>query len=203
MYTPKLYQSERDEMIDLVHENGFGILISTVANKPWATHIPMMLTADHTKLIGHISRGNKQWKEFAANEEVLGVFSGPHTYVSSSWYDHENVPTWNYLAVHIYGTIRLLSDEELYTSLKHLTDKYEKYSEKPVSVDTMSPGYVQREMKAAVGFEIQITSMEGTKKLSQNRDAVNHQAIVHQLEKSDDQQATAIAAFMKETGIKK
>src|SRR5690349_18720896 len=107
MYTPKIYQDNNPASIrKFIHENGFGILVSITGGQLWATHIPIMLSDDGTKLIGHVSRGNKQWKDFGT-QEVLTIFSGPHTYVSSSWYDHENVPTWNYLTVHVYGTIRI------------------------------------------------------------------------------------------------
>lgn len=203
MYTPGLYKAEPSDMHDFIHAHGFGILVSTVADRLWATHIPIMLSADNTKLISHISRANKQWKHFPTDGEVMAIFHGAHSYVSSSWYDHENVPTWNYVAVHVYGTIRLLRDEELLESLKHLVDKYEKKSESPIAVERMSPGYAEREMKGAVGFEITITHMEGTLKLSQNRDAANHAAIVEQLEKTDDPNSHSIAELMKRTGQKK
>jgi transcriptional regulator len=157
----------------------------------------MILSKDGTRLIGHISRGNKQWKDSEGFKNVLAIFTGPHTYVSSSWYDHENVPTWNYLAVHVYGSIRIIEGQELLASLSELTDKYETYSEKPVSVKTMSPEYVNREMKGVTGFEILIERFEATRKLSQNRDDKNHQSIVEHLEKKEDQGAKDIASLMK------
>jgi transcriptional regulator len=198
MHTSKLYQDNDPESIRrFIHENGFGILVSTVDGQFWATHIPMILSKDGTKLVGHISRGNKQWKDVEGFKNVLAIFNGPHTYVSSSWYDHENVPTWNYLTVHVYGTIHIIEGEELLASLSELTDKYEKHSEKPVSVKTMSAEYVNREMKGVMGFEIIIERFEATRKLSQNRDDKNHQAIVEQLEKKEDQGSREIASLMK------
>ncbi len=198
MHTPKLYQDNDQASIHkFIDENGFGILVSTVDGQFWATHIPMVLSKDRTKLVGHISRGNKQWKDVDGFKNVLAIFNGPHTYVSSSWYDHENVPTWNYLAVHVYGTIRIIEGEELLTALTELTDKYEKDSANPVSVRTMSKDYVSREIKGVTGFEIVIERFEATRKLSQNRDDKNHQAIIKQLEKKDDQGAREIAALMK------
>jgi transcriptional regulator len=197
MYTPKIYQDNDFESIrKFIQENGFGILVSLTEGQLWATHIPMMLSEDGTKLIGHMSRGNKQWKDFGT-QEVMAIFSGPHTYISSSWYDHENVPTWNYLAIHIYGSINILDGDELYKALDDLTNKYEKASEKPISMSTMSPEYVKRAMKGTVGFEVTITRVEATKKLSQNRDDKNHEAIVGQLEKRGDHDSKAIAELMK------
>jgi transcriptional regulator len=199
MFTPKIYQKNDPAFIqDFIRKNGFGILISQAEGKIWATHIPIMLSEDGSKLSGHISKANKQWKDFESGSEVLAIFSGPHTYISSSWYDHQNVPTWNYQAVHVYGTIRIIESDELYESLKHLVDKYEQASENPVSMETMTAEYVRREMKGVVGFEVAITRIESTSKLSQNRDDKNHERIVNELEKRGDVGSKEIAGLMKE-----
>ena len=201
MYTPKLNRNEnREELLEFIRKNGFAILISTVEGKPWATHIPLMLSADGKKLSGHVARGNKQWKEWTTETEILAIFNGSHTYISSSWYDHENVPTWNYIAVHVYGKLKILSAEELLQSLKELTDKYEKQSAQPISVEKMNPDFLKKEMLGIVGFEIEITKIEATYKLSQNRDAKNHEAIITELEKRNDPASTAIADEMKKAG---
>ena len=85
MYTPKLNRNEnREELLEFIRKNGFAILISTVEGKPWATHIPLMLSADGKKLSGHVARGNKQWKEWTTETEILAIFNGSHTYISSS-----------------------------------------------------------------------------------------------------------------------
>jgi len=201
MYTSKLNRNENaEELHTFVRENGFAILISTVEGKPWATHIPLLLSADGKNLSGHIARGNKQWKEWNTESEVLAIFSGPHAYISSSWYDHENVSTWNYIAVHVYGKLKILSEEELWQSLKNLTDKYERLSETPVAVERMNPKYVKSQMLGIVGFEIEISRMEGAYKLSQNRDAKNHEKIISELEKRNDPASSAIADEMKKAG---
>ncbi|MEO7988094.1 MAG: FMN-binding negative transcriptional regulator [Chryseolinea sp.] len=201
MYTAKVNRNENtEELHEFIHANGFAILVSNVEGKPWATHIPLLLSSDKKKLQGHIAKGNKQWREWNEDSEVLAIFSGPHTYVSSSWYDHENVSTWNYVAVHVYGKLKIQTEQELLNSLKELTDKYEKQSEKPVSVDRMNPNYVKREMLGIVGFEIEISKMEAAYKLSQNRDAKNHEVIVSELEKRGDLGSVAIAAEMKKAG---
>jgi transcriptional regulator len=201
MYTAKINRNENtEELHEFIQANGFAILVSNVEGRPWATHLPLLLSRDKTKLFGHVAKGNKQWKEWNADAEVLAIFQGPHAYISSSWYDHENVSTWNYLAVHVYGKLKIQTEHELLNSLKELTDKYEKQSEKPVSVDRMNPQYVKREMLGIVGFEIEISKMEATYKLSQNRDAKNHEVIVNELEKRNDPGSTAIALEMKKAG---
>lgn len=201
MYTPKLNRNENvGELHEFIRQNGFAILISSVEGKHWASHIPLFLSAKGEKLSGHLARGNKQWREWNSETEILAIFSGPHSYISSSWYDHENVPTWNYIAVHVYGKLKILSDHELLQSLKDLTNKYEKSSEQPVSVEGMNPAFVKKEMMGIIGFEIQITRMEAAYKLSQNRDAMNHETIITQLEKRNDPASLAIAREMKKAG---
>jgi transcriptional regulator len=201
MYTPKHFINNNSaEVKDFIKKNAFGILVSQSAGKILATHIPLELSDDGTKLNGHLSRGNAQWKDFEKSEEVLAIFSGPHAYISSSWYNHENVPTWNYIAAHVYGSIEIIDGEKLHSSLKHLIDKYEQSSEKPVSVEKLSPDYLKRAMHGIVGFEISITKIEASFKLSQNRDEMNYNNIVHELEKRHDGQSSQVAQAMKNNG---
>jgi len=162
-----------------------------------ATHIPLELSEDETKLRGHIAKANPQWKNFQNNSEVMVIFPGPHAYVSSSWYDHENVPTWNYIAVHVYGKIQIIEGDELYSALKQLVDKYEKTSAYPVSIEKMSPEYVRQSIQGLVGFAIEITSIEAAYKLSQNRDRKNYVNVINELEKRGDHGSKSIAAEMK------
>ncbi len=201
MYIPNHFRHQNiEEVKAFLQQNSFGILVSQVNGRPWATHIPLELEVNgegKEVLVGHISRGNKQWKEFEQNEEVLAIFNGPHTYISSSWYDHENVPTWNYIAVHVYGTIRIIEGKELLNSLKKLVNKYEAHSTHPVTVEGMSENFLDRELKGIVGFEIGITEIQAAYKLSQNRDTKNKMNIVAELEKRDDHDSNQIAGRMK------
>jgi len=201
MYTPREYKNDNiDEIKNFIQQNSFGVLVVEGGGKMTATHIPLELyrnEAGEDVLCGHISKANPQWKNFETTKEVLAIFSGPHTYISSSWYDHENVPTWNYIAAHVYGSIHIMDDEEVLKALKRLVNKYEKGSKKPVDLEKMTPGYVEKEMKGVVGFEIKITKIEAAYKLSQNRDAKNHEAIIKELEAKGDPQSLAIANEMK------
>ena len=199
MYTPKPFQNQNtDEVKTFIKENGFGILISHKDGSLLASHIPLDFSEDENKLVGHVSRGNPQWKNFSNEDEVLVIFNGPHTYISSSWYNYENVPTWNYIAAHVYGKIRIIEGEGLHLSLKRLMEKYEKNSSNPASVEKLSPGYMQRAVLGIVGFEITITRIEATYKLSQNRDEENFSNIIHELEKHTDENSLQIAEAMKE-----
>ena len=104
--------------------------------------------------------------------------------------------------MHVYGRIRIIEGDELLQSLKHLVDKYEGTSAHPVSLETMSQEYVRKSLRGLVGFEISITSIEATYKLSQNRDEKNHQQIIHELEKRKDHGSLQVAAEMKKHSVK-
>ncbi|MEK8179697.1 FMN-binding negative transcriptional regulator [Flavobacterium buctense] len=200
MYIPDLYKNENQEDIqNFLHQNGFAILVNQTNGKLWATHTPLILETNAEGkqiLVGHISKANPQAESFKNNDEVLAIFSGAHTYISSSWYDHENVPTWNYLAVHVYGKVKVYNHEQAVDFLKKLVDKYEAKSEKPIRVENLSEK-TMREARGIIAFEIEITSIEAQKKLSQNRDDKNYQNIITELEKTNDNQAIAIANEMK------
>ena len=200
MYIPELYKNENQEDIqNFIHQNGFGILVNQTNGKLWATHIPLLLEGNANGkqiLVGHVSRENPQAESFKTNDDVLALFTGVNTYISSSWYDHENVPTWNYLAVHVYGKVKIHSLEETIEALKRLVDKYEAKSEKPVRVEDLSKK-TMLQARGIVSFEIEITAIEAKKKLSQNRDDKNYQNIILKLENSNDYQSIEVAKEMK------
>ena len=199
MYIPDIYKNENQEEIkDFLHKNGFGILINQTNGKLCATHIPLVLDSNKEgKIIlhGHISKENPQWNGFLNNDEILAIFSGPHTYISSSWYDHENVPTWNYIAIHIYGKVKIIEGEAVIESLKKLVDTYEKSSENPIRVEDLSKKTMMQ-TRGIVAFEIEIISIQAVKKLSQNRDTKNYDSIISELEKTGETNSIAIAKEM-------
>ncbi|TMM56848.1 FMN-binding negative transcriptional regulator [Maribacter algarum] len=198
MYTPTQYKNkDLEEIKDFIINNSFGILVSQVDGKPWATHIPLELDLDSDGkdiLVGHIAKANPQWKYFQPETQVLCIFNGPHSYVSSSWYKEEEVPTWNYIAVHVYGTLNFQNEEALLASLHKLVDKYEADSKEPVSSRDMSPK-TMRQIKGVVGFEIKIENIQATYKLSQGREH-DHLKIISELEERDVA-SHAIAREMK------
>lgn len=202
MYIPNYYRNEDlSEVRSFLEKNSFGILVSSVDNRPWGTHIPMELERDfegQDVLYGHVSKGNPQWKYFDEQEEVLAIFNGPHAYVSSSWYNHENVPTWNYIAVHVYGKLMILNEKELLDSLKKLVDKNEADSDNPVKMEEMSEQTL-RQIKGIVGFKITIKEIQAAYKLSQNRNQVDHQNIIQKLSDRSDPSSKSVADHMKKS----
>jgi transcriptional regulator len=198
MYAPRIFQNTNDEEIKrFIRENGFAILVSQVDSRPWASHIPLELSEDGGQLFGHVSKANPQWRNFSEGAEVLAIFTGPHAYISSSWYDHENVPTWNYIAVHVYGNVRIIEGEALLQSLKRLVDKYEVNSASPVSVEKMSSQYLDKQLNGVTGFAISINEVHASYKLSQNRDTKNYDEVIRQLEKRTDAGSAGVAEAMK------
>ncbi|WP_036155295.1 FMN-binding negative transcriptional regulator [Maribacter forsetii] len=185
MFIPEHYKNtDIKEIHDFLKKNSFGILINTIEGKPWGTHIPLELTknsADKDILVGHIAKANLQSKNLIDGDEVLCIFNGPHSYISSSWYKEEEVPTWNYIAVHVYGTIKIQTSEELLKSLYALVDKYEQQSEHPISLNDMSKK-TMRQVTGIIGFEIEINDIQAVKKLSQGREH-DHPKIINELDK--------------------
>ena len=199
MYIPKQYLNEdQDQIREFLKNNAFGILICTGTGNPMATHLPLEFEEGGNGmglLHGHFARANPQWKHIGEGEEVLCIFSGPHCYISSSWYQEEEVPTWNYMAVHVRGQYRKQSEEELWASLHKLVDTYEKDSDQPLSLHQLSPGTL-RQVRGIVGFEISITSLEAVYKLSQGREA-DHPRIMDELRKRGGASASVAEAMKR------
>ena len=200
MYIPNYFRNQNiEEVKSFLEENGFGVLLSQDDGRITGTHIPMELEIDENGenvLVGHIAKVNPQSKHFKNNGEILAIFNGPNSYISSSWYQKENVPTWNYIAVHVYGTLRIIDGEELLDSLKRLVNKYEKDSDNPVSVEKMSPGTL-KQVDAIVGFSIKINEIQAAYKLSQNREDTDFHNITRELERSGHSNSMDISEEMK------
>ncbi|MEA1024820.1 FMN-binding negative transcriptional regulator [Bacillus subtilis] len=200
MYIPKYYKvTNINEIWDFVKENPFGTIVTTRKGKPIATHLPLQLVqeGDTYFITGHIAYGNPQWRTFETSEDVLVMFQGPHAYISSSWYKQENVPTWNYQAVHVYGTASILNEEELKQDLTSLLQKYEKHRENPVLWDRLSPQLLEQELKGIVGFKIRVQEIQAANKLSQNRNEEDYQNIVNKLYEEKDINSQQMAQLME------
>ncbi|MEM1505791.1 FMN-binding negative transcriptional regulator [Domibacillus sp. 8LH] len=200
MYIPKYYRvTDVDEIREFIQMNSFGTLVTTKQGKPIATHLPLQLMkeGDTYYLTGHMAYGNPQWGTFETCEDVLVMFQGPHAYISSSWYEQENVPTWNYQAVHVYGTASVLNEEELKQDLAMLLQKYEKHRKHPVLWDKLSPQLLEKELKGIVGFKIQVREIQAANKLSQNRNEKDYQNIVNKLYEEEDLHSQQMAEVME------
>lgn len=203
MYVPSSFaETDLATLHDFVEQNSFGVLVSQVEGNPFATHLPFLLdrkTGRYGTLIGHVARANPQWQHFT-QETVLAVFSGPHAYVSPTWYEAENVvPTWNYVAVHVSGSITVIEDEcSLLEIVQKLTSVYERTMPQPWTFDP-SATFIQRMLAQIVGFRIDITSIEGKFKLNQNHPVERREKVMSALRVRGGENALAIAAAMQLT----
>ncbi len=198
---PHFKAINQEEVIAFMKQHPFIVLCGTDAEgKPVATHIPVLLEEREDKLflLAHIMRKQEHTKAFELNPNVLAIFSGPHTYVSASWYENKQVAsTWNYQAVHAKGVLNFLNEEGLYKILEKLTDHFENDANSPAAVHNMESSYISNMMKAIVAFEIEITSIDHVFKLSQNRDEKSYGNIINHL-KEQDADSRNIATEMQE-----
>ena len=206
MHVPKSFEITDPEIIEqFIKENGFATLISKGSDYPVGSHIPVEVEINEKGekvLRGHISKSNPQGNEFEKSPNVLVIFlSNIHHYISSSWYNHPNAPTWNYMSVHISGKLKILEGESLWESVRKLTNKYEQHCKNPVSLDTL-PESVQKQMNGIVGFEISIEKTEAAFKLSQNRNDEDFKNIVRQLRLSNELSAKLMADVMERVAIR-
>jgi transcriptional regulator len=201
MYIPPSFNVNDKEIIfDFIQQNSFAILFSQKDNYPVATHLPLILGKDSGEngcLYGHMARANPHWKEI--ENEVLVVFSGPHTYISPSWYETDlAVPTWNYAAVHVYGTFHLIEDNrELIKILNDSVDYYESSFPNPWHLGNIDSNYIENLSKGIVGFKIEITRIEGKWKLSQNHPEERQKKVIKALETYENENSKKIAELMK------
>jgi transcriptional regulator len=200
MYIPKLYrEDDREKILEFLRQNNFPALVTYDGGKPIATHLPVEVIEGEDgalTILGHMSRANPQWKSFGEGE-VLLIFQGAHAYISPRWYNHVNVPTWNYMMVHLYGKVRLVKGDELYSLLSRLVKKHEEQSS--YRLENLPAEFVQKEMNGVVGLAVDVTRIEAGYKLSQNRSDEDHANIIRELEKRGDDDSEGIAKFMRES----
>lgn len=197
MWIPKYFEVTEDALIkEFIKSVGLATIISPDGKYPFATHIPIELEKDaqgKDVLRGHLATVNPQSKLLQKFPNVMVIFQSPtQHYISSSWYAKPNAPTYNYMSVHICGSVRILNEDETYQSVKRLTDRYEINSEKPVSLDTL-PEPIKRMLQAVTGFEIAIEKVEAQFKLSQNRNKEDMKNIISELNKVGTNLSTLMA----------
>jgi transcriptional regulator len=203
MYVPAAFaETDLAALHDFIEQYSFGLLVSQAGGLPFASHLPFLLERDAGPcgaLVGHMARANPQWHE-AAGQSVLAVFSGPHAYVSPTWYEAEQVvPTWNYVAVHACGRVRVIEDEAaLLDIVRRSVEVYERNMPRPWSFDG-SGAYLERRLAHIVGFRVEVERIEGKWKLNQNHPAERRRKVIRALTERGDENALAVAALMRRT----
>lgn len=201
MYSPP-YFTEKDtgKIIAFMKANSFAIITGPGELYPAATQIPLdVVVEDDGKIIlsGHLMKNTDHHKAFVKNDQVLVLFTGPHCYISASWYSNpQSASTWNYMTVHAKGTIRFTDEQGTYEAIKAVTNTYEG-TQTAAAFNNMSQEYIAKMLKAIVGFTIEIKTVENVFKLSQNKTREEQLNIIDQLTKRSDDNSMLIAGEMQ------
>ncbi|MBU3605123.1 FMN-binding negative transcriptional regulator [Polynucleobacter sp. AP-Kaivos-20-H2] len=205
MYLPKHFLVEDQAVLaQLISEYPLATIVANLDGHFEINHLPLMLSADKTKLYGHVAKMNPLVKVASStNTSVTAIFNGPNAYVTPSWYPSKQesgkvVPTWNYAVVHAEGSIKLIEDAQwLRSHVSQMTNLHEPTYQSTWKLDDAPEEYVQMMLKAIIGIEIEVSSLVGKFKLSQNRPAEDYDAVVGQLEKSPQEALQEMLKFMR------
>lgn len=206
MYVPKQFDDlNHDEIIAFIREYSFGILVSVDHHVPVATHLPFSVCVDddsHIILTSHLAKPNIQANEIQ-QKRVLVIFSAPHAYISPKHYESRmSVPTWNYVAIHAYGHVEVISEEgEVLAALEEMIDAYE--PDYRAQWDTLPADYKSKMSKGIVAFRVAVDEVLAVNKLSQNKKDVERERIIGQLKDSPYRHEVSIAERMGKNGKKK
>jgi transcriptional regulator len=204
MYIPEHFRvRDHETAIRFMRANPFAILISDNGEVPFATHVPVVIREEggQVRIRGHVAKANPHWQYLQERRQCLTIFHGPHAYISPTNYAaRENVPTWNYGAVHAYGEARVFVEpEELLKVLHDLIPTFESaYAEQWAS---LSEAYRNRMLSHIVGFEIAVSKIEAKLKLSQNRTKQEQQKVIESLSAAADTTVAGTARLMCEQGL--
>ena len=201
MYIPSAFaETEQEKLHDFIEQHSFATLVSLNGGEPFASHLPVLLereAADQGRLIGHMAKANPQWKQ-ADGQTVLAIFHGPHTYISPAWYEEENVvPTWNYVAVHVVGTLRIEDrHEQIADIVRRYVEFYESSRAEPWRLDSAEADFISGLVGGIIGFEIDIERIEGKWKLNQNQSEERRQRVIKALQDGGGEDQLRIAEWM-------
>lgn len=208
MYIPPSNREDSPRvMLDFIRANPFGVLVTARGGDLFGTHLPFIVEAErgpHGTLLGHLARANPHHRSAPPEEQALVVFSGPDAYVSPRWYPSKRehgavVPTWNYVAVHVYGTLRFRHDEPfLRDQLRRLTTAHEGSGISAWRMEDAPADYLAQNVKAIVGLEVEISRLEGKWKMSQNRSSADIDGAIDGLAALGERKAAEVAQVMRE-----
>lgn len=197
VYIPKAFRMDHaSDITSFLRDNSFGVIVQAQENDFLATHVPFLYDADRAQLCAHVAKANPQAEQLDG-QRVMVVFQGPHAYISPSWYGiPKQVPTWNYVAVHVHGVCHVVHHSEaLVDILEQTIYAYEPNSSLPKEAN--QPFY-QNMTKAIVGFRVEITRIEGVAKLSQNKPVEVQRRVIRHLRNSTDNLGDKTAVMMQQ-----
>lgn len=186
MYIPEEFKITDPSIIsEFIQKHPFGLLVQSGDLEPVATHLPFLIKNDGENYVleGHLAKSNPHSTIIRSGKTAMTIFNGSHGYVSSTVYGHPNVPTWNYQAVHIYGTLEVLSETELICHLEEVVDHFESDRENKLDLKKLPQEMLNSYRQEIVGFRLNSYRVEAAFKLSQNRNDEDHQRIIDDLGK--------------------
>ncbi len=192
--------TNNEEIRSFIERFSFGTIVTTAAEAlPIATHLPFLMKQENDSLvlIAHFAKANPQWKQIENNGQVLVIFQEPHAYISPFHYEKElNVPTWNYIAVHVYGQGSLITEQDaVFEILDQTVAQYEQAYK--TRYDQLPPDFKLKMSQGIVAFKIRATEIQAKQKLSQNKTTAEQEKIIHTLAQSQDSNERYIAAYMQ------
>jgi transcriptional regulator len=206
MYVPSSFQETRCRFLqDAIRQARLATLVTFGIDGLEASHVPVILDGcneTYGTIYGHLARENPQWRRATAEVPALAIFQGPGAYITPSWYatirrTGKVVPTWNYVAVHAYGTIDFFDDpERLLAVVTDLTKLHESRRAEPWAVPDAPKEYIRSQLNGIIGFRLPIARLEGNWKLSQNHSAEDRSGVIDGLKREDGEAETAIARLM-------
>ncbi len=208
MFIPKAFRLEdRDAIAAVLGRYDFGLLVTALDGRPQASHLPVLYDPEAGRqgtLLGHMARANPQWRDFAAlaaqGLEAMVAFQGPHSYISPRWYGGgaPTVPTWNYVAVHAYGTPRIIDDPAaVLAQLQRQVAAQESARATPWSMEDLEESFIQAMMRGLVAFEMPLTRLEAKAKLGQNKQPAQLAAATEVLEAAAEPLARETGRWMR------
>lgn len=192
---------DEKKIFDFIDHYSFATLINRTDRFIEATHVPLQRSQMNGKTIlsGHLNRTNPQLISFTEKPEVLAIFQGPHGYISSDWYNHDNVPTWNYSSVHMKGRASVIEcPDEFAKQLEILTNKYQKKIDSKNPYKKLNQKVVTHAFRGIFGFKIEVTEIKAKFKMSQNRSCEELNNICKKLEDSPEKENHILSEFMKD-----
>lgn len=200
MYIPSNTRiNDKSIVHDFINEFGFGVIVS---NSLTGTHIPFVLhqnEGEYGTLYSHCAKANPHWKELDG-AKVLIIFSGPHSYISPSWYAQSPaVPTWNYASVHAYGKVSLLNASQTLEAVEEVVHKYE--PDLLIKRNIITNEFRDKLLTGIVGFKVELSNIEGKQKLGQQRKVEDQIGVYNALKNSEDLYAQSLAKYMKEHSL--
>ena len=207
MYVPEAFAlKDQAYAQEVMERHGFALLVTAVDGAPRASHLPFLFDpgcGPRGTLTAHMARANPQWRdlEHLADKggEALAIFQGPHAYVSPNWYAAgQAVPTWNYIAVHAYGTPVLIEESvRVRALLERLIERHERGNPEPWSLAGQEEKYLSAMIRGVVAFEIPVARLEAKAKLNQNKGPKDRAGVIAGLRAAGDPLAAEVAALME------